>query len=205
MVNLLLNSGSALLNGGILKFYDKITPTDNAYIDTEYIPNLTNKFVAKVSTKNTDYCIYSNLRTSSENNTIRFFRTGRSLYMAYGAYRVQNAPPNLPTDIELEHSHTEYVTINNDSSTYKTSLGDFIISNSLHIFHDGYRNASGETAYDYFNDNSLYSFKIYENDVLVRDFKPCTYNGVAGLWDMVESKFYDNSNSVGTLTVSNDV
>ena len=40
----------------------------------------------------------------------------------------------------------------------------------------------------------LYSFKIYEyvNDVKtpVRDFVPCVTNGVAGLYDLCESKFY---------------
>lgn len=52
MVNLLLNSGGALLNGGILKFYDKIIPTDNAYIDTGYIPTVNSKFVSHIKVQN---------------------------------------------------------------------------------------------------------------------------------------------------------
>lgn len=50
----------------------------------------------------------------------------------------------------------------------------------------------------------LYYWKLYDNDVLVRDYKPCTYNGEAGLWDSVENKFYGNANSTGTLTVGNE-
>ena len=33
---------------------------------------------------------------------------------------------------------------------------------------------------------------------------PCTYDGEPGIWCEEESKFYGNSNSIGTLTVSNN-
>lgn len=123
--------------------------------------------------------------------------------MSFGASRVLTEP-NTDLDLTITHAHTEYLIINGNDNTYKTSVGNNYIAEPLTIFSDYYnRSVSGTMAY--FNNNSLYSFKIYENDVLVRDFKPCTYNGVAGLWDMVESKFYGNSNSVGTLTASNDV
>lgn len=42
---------------------------------------------------------------------------------------------------------------------------------------------------------NIYYCKIWDNDVLIRDFLPCIYNGVAGMWDQVENKFYGN---VGT-------
>ena len=202
-MNLLLNSGSALLNGGILEFYDKITPTDNAYIDTGYIPTVNSKFVSHIKRPTlNNCCIYSN-STQSKTDGIRFLLNRQRFYASFGSSRIENSGL---TELELTitHEHTQYVTINDNSDTYITSVGDKFINEPLTIFSDYYqRSVSGAMAY--FNDNSLYSFKIYENDVLVRDFKPCTYNGVAGLWDMVESKFYDNSNSVGTLTVSNDV
>lgn len=40
----------------------------------------------------------------------------------------------------------------------------------------------------------LYSFKMYDNNMLVRDFVPCyrTTDGVIGLYDKVENKFYTN-------------
>ena len=43
----------------------------------------------------------------------------------------------------------------------------------------------------------LYSFKIYEGDVLKRDFAPCveTATGKAGLLDLVEGRFYGNAGS----------
>lgn len=51
----------------------------------------------------------------------------------------------------------------------------------------------------------IYYYKVWDNNgVLIRDFKPCLYNGVAGLWDSVECKFYGNANNTGTLTVGNE-
>ena len=50
----------------------------------------------------------------------------------------------------------------------------------------------------------LYGYKIWQNGILVRDYKPCLYNNQAGLWDSVECKFYGNANNTGTLTVGND-
>ena len=43
----------------------------------------------------------------------------------------------------------------------------------------------------------VYSFKMYDNNILVRDFVPVvrSRDGVAGMYDMVESKFYTNAGS----------
>lgn len=41
----------------------------------------------------------------------------------------------------------------------------------------------------------LYSCKIYDNDILVRDFVPARQNGIFGLWDKVEKKFYGSASS----------
>ena len=40
----------------------------------------------------------------------------------------------------------------------------------------------------------IYSFKVYDNDVLIRDFIPVkTLENQIGLWDLVEDKFYGNA------------
>lgn len=46
----------------------------------------------------------------------------------------------------------------------------------------------------------IYYFKIYEGNVLVRDFRPAIQraNGVAGLYDLVEGQFYENINTAST-------
>lgn len=48
----------------------------------------------------------------------------------------------------------------------------------------------------------IYSCKIYDNDVLVRDFVPCiTASGEVGLYDLVGKQFYGNAGT-GTFTGS---
>ena len=48
----------------------------------------------------------------------------------------------------------------------------------------------------------LYSCQIYDNDVLVRDFKPCiNASGDVGLFDMVNQQFYGNAGT-GVFTGS---
>ena len=39
----------------------------------------------------------------------------------------------------------------------------------------------------------LYSFAIYEDDVLVHQYTPCVENGIAGVWDSVGKQFLSNS------------
>lgn len=51
----------------------------------------------------------------------------------------------------------------------------------------------------------LYSCKIYDNGTLVRNFIPCiNASGVAGLYDLVNAKFYANAGS-GTFTAGDEV
>ena len=53
----------------------------------------------------------------------------------------------------------------------------------------------------------LYGFKMYDNDLLVRDFVPCRQTNdinINGLYDMVEGKFYPSYNNV-SFTIGGDV
>lgn len=49
----------------------------------------------------------------------------------------------------------------------------------------------------------IYKYQCFEDDVLVRNFLPCTYNGQCGMWDTVENRFYGNRGS-GQFTVGNE-
>lgn len=50
-----------------------------------------------------------------------------------------------------------------------------------------------------------YGGKIYENDVLVRDYIPVRRNGIGYLYDRVTKTLFGNANSVGSFIVGNDV
>ena len=41
----------------------------------------------------------------------------------------------------------------------------------------------------------IYSCKMWNGNTIVRDYVPCAYGGVTGLWDRVEGKFYGSAGS----------
>ena len=41
----------------------------------------------------------------------------------------------------------------------------------------------------------IYSCKVYDNETLIRDYVPAKQNGIFGLWDNVEKKFYSSASS----------
>lgn len=56
-----------------------------------------------------------------------------------------------------------------------------------------------------FSKYRLYSFQIYDNDVLVRDFVPCVHtDGTVGLYDSVTKEFYTNAGS-GVFTAGAEI
>ena len=48
--------------------------------------------------------------------------------------------------------------------------------------------------------SKIYYCKIFEDDILVRNFVPCTCNEIPGMWDKVEMKFYPNAGT-GTFVL----
>ena len=48
------------------------------------------------------------------------------------------------------------------------------------------------------------SWEAFENYTPAATFRPCTYNGEAGLWYVEGNKFFGNTAGAGTLTVSNN-
>jgi hypothetical protein len=67
---------------------------------------------------------------------------------------------------------------------------NFAAQSNLLLFACNYNDISGYAPLSY----KLYSCKIYDNDILVRDFIPCYRKSdkVAGLFDAVNEKFYQN-------------
>lgn len=80
-------------------------------------------------------------------------------------------------------------TLTTPNGVQTTSSGTFTSGATIGLFA---RNNNGTA--DQFSKTKLYSFKLYENSVLVRDFIPCiNASGDVGLWDKVNGKFYGNS------------
>lgn len=116
------------------------------------------------------------------------------------------------TDTSIEYSvgNSGWKTVNVSSITTKFSIsinksrilfnGSLIASfsqtitsnNPLYIFL-----RYGGTAY---GSAKLYSFKIYENDVIIHDYKPCKNDsGEIGLYDVIDDQFYASATSTAFL------
>lgn len=87
----------------------------------------------------------------------------------------------------------------NGQSLSSTYTGTLVKTVSLAIFH----NNGGATSQ--ICPMKVYSFQIYDNDVLVRDYVPCqAADGAIGLYDKVNSQFYGNAGT-GAFTAGSVV
>jgi len=75
--------------------------------------------------------------------------------------------------------------------------GDVNTGKNLYLFA---RNNNGTP--DGFSTSRIYSLKIWQNGIPVRDFRPCLKNGVAGLYDDVSKRIFY---SLGTPLVFNNI
>ena len=84
---------------------------------------------------------------------------------------------------------TGQVSVNGSVSSY-TYQGNL---DKLYDFYIFTCNKSGE-ALPYFSKFRLFSFQVYDNNLLVRDFIPCVRaDGSVGMYDNVGQKFYENA------------
>ena len=87
----------------------------------------------------------------------------------------------------------------NDTQVWNT-IGSFSSQNEMTLFANN-RNGSAQE----FMVGKMYSFKIYDNGTLVRDFIPFqTTDGTIGLWDDVNSVFYGNAGT-GTFMAGPEI
>ncbi len=91
---------------------------------------------------------------------------------------------------------TKYACNQYDASlTPSGSYGMFYIFSN----HNSTRSASQYSGTQFAHSMAVYAFKMYDNDVLVRDFVPVkNSSGVAGLYDLVTQEFYTTSSGAFT-------
>ena len=192
----LYSTSNVAVGGNEIKYYDYLQNDGVAYIDTEIygsgdistefkFRNLgsANRFICGGTGNYTPVIVQSN----------NWFNT-----------RYTNVGDSIVTTIVLiqvdQNDHTIRFNFNNsilwDGVEYASNLSIKNDTKTLYLF-----SSSGT---QYTATARIYYCRIYDNGTLVRDYKPCLYNGEAGLWDLVEGKFYGNANNTGTLTVGND-
>lgn len=202
---------SVQLPSGYVK-YKYIESNGTQWIDTGYIPKSDNlkidiKFNCLRSTSLD--MIYGSTMTNLEDDSISSSITimkmpGIEFFLVYTGSIGESIPilleNNVTYDLET-HNNNGIITIslNGESETFTTSdTAQYFVpiekTLPIYLFTANYpyiESLLGEVVSSVMK---LYSFSIYDNDVLVRDLVPCkSPNGVIGLYDTVNDVFYSNS------------
>lgn len=184
-------------------FLDYIITDGNSYIDTEYCPNENTVIEYTWETIEAPTASYNGLfgsrvATSNEEYHV-FLQNGLQLRLDFGRY----AEPSVYYKTTLNTKYTiraglGEIYINDDLvKSYSPKIGQ--TKNSMYL---GNFNNNG-TPYTTGVAQKIYPCPIYENGVLVRNFKPCIApNGQVAMYDEVNKK-YHYGQGTGTLTAGN--
>lgn len=130
-----------------------------------------------------------------DNNDYRYFNFGSSsvsyIYYDVNSSRTSSAPNNYRENgiFEIECAPNYIKSLYNDSQTGKLNTTSFTRENNLSLW--GGNANEGDSAVSSTDGARVYYWKIYDNDVLVRDFVPAiNSDGQAGLYDNVTQQFY---------------
>lgn len=166
------------------------------YVDTLFKPNQDTRVVLDVELMNQlAVCPFA---VSSDAGSFSILAVGDGIFYEYGnSSNIINCGSVLDKRIIIDANKNNITCTYPDNSLLgKASLtyNHFDVNENAYIF---ISNTRGEAIDSYGTQAKLYSCKIYDNDVLVRDYIPAIneYN-MPGLYDAVEDKFYIAANSV---------
>jgi len=180
-----------------------IESTGSQYIDTGFIPNNNSRFVLK-----TNMTKYKGWAFGVQDNSLASFDFGFAVSTSADISKSLVCYARTSYIIE-ESYHSKVITI--DLNKNKCYIDDVLInefeetalisSYPVYLFSgNSYGNANTRSRI------KVYSFEIYDNDNLVRNFIPCyrKSDNVIGLYDLVNNTFYTNQGT-GTLLKGSNV
>lgn len=170
-----------------------IQSSGTQYIDTGFKPNQDTRVVTKFDMMQTDTAWRKLWGSGSGSYDLDFalWNAGTTKLQSYYGTKTNNTVPitDMSLDVDANKNVWKY-----SGETITFDKNNFTCAYSMYIFNV---NKDDNSAY-LPGIMKLYYFKIYNNDVLVRDFIPCkNQSGTIGLYDTVNSQFYSN---VGTDT-----
>ena len=134
-----------------------------------------------------------------QGNQLSFVKSSSTYQFVSGNSSVSSQ--SWDNKLHLIYANKNKLYIDNEE-IYTASTEPIISQNNVYLF------ATNTTGTVGFGGGSLkmYYFKIWNNDTLVRDYIPCyrTSDGVIGLYDLVENKFYTNSGT-GNFSKGSDL
>lgn len=167
-----------------------IQSSGTQYIDTRFIPNQDTRVVASYKMLQPSDSVWYKLWGSgngSYNNDFSAWTKGTTqIQHYYGTQNITNTNINgCLVNIDANKNNWTY---NGILNTYPEQT--FACGYSMYIFNINVDNNAA-----YVNAKmQLFSFKIYDNGTLIRDYVPCmNANGIVGLYDLVNNEFYTNA------------
>ena len=186
------------------------------YVDTQCIVNSSTKVklesaLSVAYTSQSQYaCIIGTTGNSTSNPAFCIYVNTQYVGGRFGQYP-SGTTASLFSLVEWGTNTKHYIeceinSLSVDNQTPITASMEYAtLSNSLKLFvRGGYNSAVFNS--DSYSKAKLYSCKIYDNDVLVRNFVPCyrKSDNEIGLYDLVNGVFYINAGT-GTFTKGADV
>lgn len=168
-----------------------IQSSGTQYIDTGFKPNQDTRVVTKFDMIQTDTAWRKLWGSGSGSYNLDFalWNDGTTKLQSYYGTKTNNAVPitSMSLNVDANKNIWEY-----SGETINFDKNNFTCAYSMYIFNV---NKDDNPAY-LPGMMKLYLFKIYDNDVLVRDFIPCkNASGTVGLYDSVNNQFYQNVGS----------
>lgn len=177
-----------------------IQSSGTQYIDTGFKPNQDTRVVTKFDMIQTDTAWRKLWGSGSGSYNLDFalWNDGTTKLQSYYGTKTNDAVPitDMSLDVDANKNIWKY-----SGETITFGKNNFTCAYSMYIFNVNKDNSSAYLP----GMMKLYLFKIYDNDVLVRDFIPCkNQSGVIGLYDTVNSQFYQNAGS-GTFIAGPEI
>lgn len=167
-----------------------IESTGTQYIDTDFKPNQDTKVDSKfyIVTPSSGEFLYGARNASAEAQFGCYVNLNSEIEPRYGTTNQAKMTGNINSDNTIVQDKTTF-TLNGDSETWDEQT--FATSYTMQILAINTANTVNSLCVA---GTKLYYFKIYDNDVLVRNFVPIKIEtGVYALLDQVENKVYYNA------------
>jgi len=181
-----------------------IESTGTQYIDTGIKLNQDSKIITEIQLTNDGSqpnAIFGSRTSSTENNfeCVSSSSSNVGIRIDFQSYETNR----LTTEFNNEKN---YILISKtlmqigERTKRQISYTDFETPSNCYIFYVSGGNIYGQKAR-----MKLYNFKIYQNDVLIKDFIPCykKINNEIGLYDLVSNTFFTNAGTGVFLKGSN--
>ena len=188
------------------QFVEYIQSDGNQYIDTGVALTVPCQIIAEMEVINKVAC--GSFNSSLNARDILVTRQSGTVYVQAGRYTNWgiSLTGKIKFDVSAKSDGCAYLVINNGYSSANFPYTVFDTAGNIYLFAYNLNSNIGAGVATDNGTVKLYSFAIYNNSVLVRNFVPCykKSTGEIGLYDTVNDQFYTNQGT-GTFAKGPDV